>query len=71
MADAEEFETRLQALALVGSCVERLNEKASPFIPAVVAPLPLIWEAAHEQNLLRGAVLTILRHSLTAGKYIS
>ncbi len=68
VADAQEFETRLQALALVGSCVERLSEKSAPFIPAVVDPLPLIWEAAQEQNLLRGAVLTILRHSLTAGE---
>jgi hypothetical protein len=66
--EAEQTETRMGLLDVIGVIVDRLEHRVAPYAEQIVQILPPLWEQTGDEHLFKQAILSILTKLVCAMK---
>lgn len=66
--EAEQTETRMGLLDVIGVIVDRLEHRVAPYAERIVRILPPLWEQTGDEHLFKQAILSILTKLIGAMK---
>jgi hypothetical protein len=66
--EAEQTETRMGLLDVIGVIVDRLEHRVAPYAEQIVQILPPLWEQTGDEHLFKQAILSILTKLVGAMK---